>query len=133
MKNSLTKSLMMFLTILCTSLTYSQQVTGTVSDSKPLPASVLVKEQQMEQTDPDGKFTIKTTASNAVLIFTYIGLQTQEVNTAGKSVINVTLKSDSAELQEVVVVGYGVKKESLVTGSISSISSKQIESSSNAK
>jgi iron complex outermembrane receptor protein len=32
----------------------------------------------MEQTDPDGKFTIKTTASNAVLIFTYIGLQTQE-------------------------------------------------------
>jgi hypothetical protein len=51
---------------------------------------------------------------------------------AGK-VINVTLKSDSAELQEVVVVGYGVKKKSLVTGSISSISSKQIESSSNAR
>jgi hypothetical protein len=44
----------------------------------------------------------------------------------------VTLKSDSAELQE-VVVGYGVKKKSLVTGSISSISSKQIESSSNAR
>jgi iron complex outermembrane receptor protein len=45
MKNSLTKGLMMFLTILCTSLTYSQQVTGTVSDSNgPLPgASVLVK------------------------------------------------------------------------------------------
>jgi hypothetical protein len=51
MKNSLTKGLMMFLTILCTSLTYSQQVTGTVSDSNgPLPgASVLVKEQQMER------------------------------------------------------------------------------------
>jgi outer membrane receptor for Fe3+-dicitrate len=55
------------------------------------------------------------------------------VNTAGKSVINVTLKSDSAELQEVVVVGYGVKRKNLVTGSISSISSKQIESSSNAR
>jgi iron complex outermembrane receptor protein len=62
----------------------------------------------MEQTDPDGKFTIKTTASNAVLIFIF--LQTQEVNTA-ESVINVTLKSDSAELQEVVVVGYGVKRK----------------------
>jgi hypothetical protein len=51
MKNSLTKGLMMFLTILCTSLTYSQQVTGTVSDSNgPLPgASVLVREQQMER------------------------------------------------------------------------------------
>jgi iron complex outermembrane receptor protein len=72
---------MMFLTILCTSLTYSQQVTGTVSDSNgPLPgASVLVKgTTNGAQTDPDGKFTIKTTASNAVLIFTYIGLQTQE-------------------------------------------------------
>jgi hypothetical protein len=44
MKNSLTKGLMMFLTILCTSLTYSQQVTGTVSDSNGPPgASVLVK------------------------------------------------------------------------------------------
>jgi iron complex outermembrane receptor protein len=74
---------MMFLTILCTSLTYSQQVTGTVSDSNGLPgASVLVKgTTNGAQTDPDGKFTIKTTASNAVLIFTYIGLQTQEVNT----------------------------------------------------
>ncbi|WP_029596523.1 SusC/RagA family TonB-linked outer membrane protein [Flavobacterium sp. ACAM 123] len=136
MKNSLTKGLIMFLTILCTSLTYSQQVTGTVSDSNgPLPgASVLVKgTTNGAQTDPDGKFTIKITGSNAVLIFTYIGLETQEVNTAGKNVINVTLKSDSAELQEVVVVGYGVKKKSLVTGSISSISSKQIESSSNAR
>jgi hypothetical protein len=48
-------------------------------------ASVLVKgTTNGAQTDPDGKFTIKTTASNAVLIFTYIGLQTQEVNTAGK-------------------------------------------------
>jgi hypothetical protein len=46
-------------------------------------ASVLVKgTTNGAQTDPDGKFTIKTTASNAVLI--YIGLQTQEVNTAGK-------------------------------------------------
>jgi hypothetical protein len=61
----------------------------------------------MERKLIHGKFTIKTTA-NAVLIFTYIGLQTQEVN---RKVVNVTLKSDSAELQEVVVVGYGVKRK----------------------
>jgi iron complex outermembrane receptor protein len=86
MKNSLTKGLMMFLTILCTSLTYSQQVTGTVSDSTDLSRSICFSKgnNKWAQTDPDGKFTIKTTASNAVLIFTYIGLQTQEVNTAEK-------------------------------------------------
>jgi iron complex outermembrane receptor protein len=97
---------MMFLTILCTSLTYSQQVTGTVSDSNgPLPGASVLSKQQMKL-DPDGKFTIKTTEIRAVY---FIGLQTQAVNT-GKSVINVTLKSDSAELQE-VVVGYGVKRK----------------------
>ena len=62
---------MVFLTMLCTSLTYSQDVSGTVSDaSGPLPgASVLVKgTTKGAQTDFDGKFTIKGVASNAVLV-----------------------------------------------------------------
>ncbi|MEN9980775.1 MAG: hypothetical protein RL542_562, partial [Bacteroidota bacterium] len=85
MKNSLLKGLMVFLTMLCTSLTYSQDVSGTVSDaSGPLPgASVLVKgTTKGAQTDFDGKFTIKNVGSNAVLVFSYIGLKSQEVNVA---------------------------------------------------
>lgn len=130
MKNSLLKGLMVFLTMLCTSLTYSQDVSGTVSDaSGPLPgASVLVKgTTKGAQTDFDGKFTIKNVGSNAVLVFSYIGLKTQEVNVAGKSNVNVTLKEDSAELKEVVVIGYGSVKKKDATGAVDQLSSKSFD------
>ena len=130
MKNSLLKGLMVFLTMLCTSLTYSQDVSGTVSDaSGPLPgASVLVKgTTKGAQTDFDGKFTIKNAGSNAVLVFSYIGLKSQEVNVAGRSNVNVTLKEDSAELKEVVVIGYGSVKKKDATGAVDQLSSKSFD------
>jgi iron complex outermembrane receptor protein len=130
MKNSLLKGLMVFLTMLCTSLTYSQDVSGTVSDaSGPLPgASVLVKgTTKGAQTDFDGKFTIKNVGSNAVLVFSYIGLKSQEVNVAGRSNIKVTLKEDSAELKEVVVIGYGSVKKKDATGAVDQLSSKSFD------
>ena len=130
MKNSLIKGLMVFLTMLCTSLTYSQDVSGTVSDgSGPLPgASVLVKgTTNGAQTDFDGKFTIKNVGSNAVLVFSYIGLKSQEVNVAGKSTISVVLKEDSAELKEVVVIGYGTVRKKDATGAVDQISSKKFD------
>ena len=121
---------MVFLTMLCTSLTYSQDVSGTVSDaSGPLPgASVLVKgTTKGAQTDFDGKFTIKNVGSNAVLVFSYIGLKSQEVNVAGRSNINVTLKEDSKELKEVIVVGYGSVKKKDATGAVDQLSSKKFD------
>ncbi len=121
---------MVFLTMLCTSLTYSQDVSGTVSDaSGPLPgASVLVKgTTKGAQTDFDGKFTIKNVGSNAVLVFSYIGLKSQEVNVAGRSNVNVTLKEDSAELKEVVVIGYGSVKKKDATGAVDQLSSKSFD------
>jgi TonB-linked SusC/RagA family outer membrane protein len=130
MKNSLLKGLMVFLTMLCTSLTYSQDVSGTVSDaSGPLPGvSVLVKgTKNGAQTDFDGKFTIKNVGSNAVLVFSYIGLKTQEVSVAGKSNLKVTLKEDSAELKEVVVIGYGSVKKKDATGAVDQLSSKSFD------
>jgi TonB-linked SusC/RagA family outer membrane protein len=130
MKNSLKKGLMVFLTILCTSLAYSQDVSGTVSDaSGPLPgASILVKgTTNGAQTDLDGKFTIKNVGSNAVLVFSYIGLKSQEVNVAGKSSVKVILKEDSAELKEVVVIGYGSVKKKDATGAVDQLSSKKFD------
>lgn len=121
---------MVFLTMLCTSLTYSQDVSGTVSDaSGPLPgASVLVKgTTKGAQTDFDGKFTIKNAGSNAVLVFSYIGLKSQEVNVAGRSNVNVTLKEDSAELKEVIVIGYGSVKKKDATGAVDQLSSKSFD------
>ena len=130
MKNSLMKGLMVFLTVLCTSLTYSQDVSGTVSDSSgPLPgASVLVKgTTNGAQTDLDGKFIIKNVGSNAVLVFSFIGLKSQEVNVAGKSSVKVTLTADNAELKEVIVIGYGTVKKKDATGAVDQISSKSFD------
>ena len=127
MKNSLFKGLMLFLTVLCTSWAYSQDVSGTVSDAGgPLPgASILVKgTTNGAQTDFDGKFIIKNIGPNAVLVFSYIGLKSQEVSVEGKSKINVTLIEDSAELKEVVVIGYGTVKKKDATGSVESIKSE---------
>ncbi|SEF72828.1 iron complex outermembrane recepter protein [Flavobacterium urumqiense] len=121
---------MVFLTMLCTSLTYSQEVSGTVSDSSgPLPgASVLVKgTTNGAQTDLDGKFTIKNVGSNPVLVFSYIGLKSQELNVAGKSSVRVILKEDSAELKEVVVIGYGSVKKKDATGAVDQLSSKKFD------
>jgi len=130
MKNSLIKGLMVFLTMLGTGMAYSQDVSGKVSDaSGPLPgASVLVKgTTNGAQTDLDGKFTIKKVGPNAVLIFSFIGLTSQEVKVAGKSTINVVLKDASAELKEVVVIGYGSVKKKDATGAVDQISSKKFD------
>ena len=130
MKNSLLKGLMVFLTVLCTGMTYAQEITGKVSDaSGPLPgANVLVKgTSNSVQTDFDGRFTLRNVSSDAILVFSYIGLKTQEVSASGKSVINVTLKDDSAELKEVVVIGYGSVKKKDATGAVDQIGAKNFD------
>jgi len=121
---------MVFLTVLCTSLAYSQDVSGTVSDaSGPLPgASILVKgTSNGAQTDFDGKFTIRNVGANAVLIFTYIGLKQQEVNVAGKTSVNIVLKEDSAELREVVIIGYGTVRKKDATGAVDQIGAEDFD------
>ncbi|HEU4788684.1 MAG TPA: SusC/RagA family TonB-linked outer membrane protein [Flavobacterium sp.] len=130
MKNSLQKGLMVFITMLCTSLIYSQDISGLVTDaSGPLPGvSILVKGTKTEtQTDFDGKFTIKNVGSDAVLVFTYIGLKTQEVSVGSKSTINVVMAQDQSQLNEVIVVGYGSVKKKDATGAVDMLSSKQFD------
>jgi iron complex outermembrane receptor protein len=111
-------------------MAYSQDVSGTVSDaSGPLPgASILVKGTSIgAQTDFDGKFTIRNVGANAVLVFTYIGLKQQEVNVAGKTTVNIILKEDSAELREVVVIGYGTVRKKDATGAVDQIGAKDFD------
>jgi TonB-linked SusC/RagA family outer membrane protein len=135
MQNKLLKKLILPLFLLLGSIIYAQSVSGIVSDnSGPVPGvNVLVKGTTTGTvTDFDGKF--KISANNGdVIVFSYVGFLTQEISYSGQSKINVLLKEDAALLDEIVVVGYGSKKKSLVTGSISSIDSKQIKSSSNQR
>ena len=120
----------MFLMILGTSFANAQNVSGKVSDNNgPLPgAAILVKgTTNGAQSDLEGNYTIRNVGSNAVLIFSYIGLKSQEITVGGKSSINVVLTEDQAELKEVVVIGYGTIKKKDATGAVDQIGSKDFD------
>lgn len=74
-------------------------------------------------TDFDGHYSLQDVPSDATLIFSYIGFETQEIPVNGRSVIDVIMKSDAQLLDEVVVVGYGSVRRQDVTGSIVSLQS----------
>ena len=78
-------------------------------------------------TDFEGKFSLNLTSPNAILVVSYIGYVTQEIPAAGKTNLNITLNEDSETLEEVVVVGYGTQKKVNLTGSVSSVSAKDIQ------
>ena len=105
-------------------------VTGKVTDSEnePLPG-VNVQIQGTTSgtvTDFEGKYSVSIPDGNTTLIFSSIGYTTEEVNVGNRSVINVSMVEDVQALSEVVVVGYGTQKKSDLTGSISSVESKDI-------
>lgn len=103
-------------------------VTGMVTDAQnvPLPgASVLEKgTSNGTTTDFDGNFTLEVTDGNAVLEVSYIGYATLEMPLNGQSNVTIQLLQDSAQLEEVVVVGYGTQRRKDVTGAIASVKSE---------
>ena len=121
-----------FSLLFCCTLLAAQKVTveGTVTgfpDSEVLMgASVSVKgTTQGTITDLDGKYSFSV-ASDATLVFSYLGYETKEVAVKDRSLINVSLKADAQDLEEVVVVGTILKKSDL-TGAVSSVSAKVLE------
>lgn len=132
-KNKVTKSAVSFVFMLFSLYVFGQKsisVTGTILDSKnrePLiGASVLEKEKTNGTiTDLDGRFSLKT-ESTATLIVSFIGYETKEVSVNDNSPLIILLEDKSVSIDEVVVIGYGVQKKSDVTGSISSISGKDV-------
>ncbi len=112
----------------CALAVWSQQtITGTVSDTNgPLPgASVVIKGTSTGvSTDFDGNYTIQA-ETGATLQFSYIGYAPKEIVLGTQTQLNVTLEADN-ELEEVVVIGYGTQRKSDLTGSVSSVSAKEI-------
>lgn len=107
-----------------------ETVSGVVTDNAGIPipgVSVIVKGTMTGvATDFDGNYTIKVSQSN-VLVFSFIGYGTQEIKVNSKT-INVVLQEDVSKLDEVVVVGYGVKKKVNVTGAVGFVDSEVFES-----
>ena len=110
----------------------AQQVTvsGRVTDQSGEPLiGVTIKAEnggktvQNTITDMDGKYTVNASTSSK-LVFSYVGFQTATETVNGRSVINVTLKEKSDELNEVVVIGYGTMDKKELTSAISHVSDK---------
>ncbi len=77
-------------------------------------------------TDFDGKYAIDNVKVGATLVFSYVGMQTQEVEVRGQKTINIVLKADIEKLEEVVVIGYGTANKRDLTGSVETIKSDEL-------
>lgn len=126
--------LFVILFVLCSFQLPAQNTTtvrGTVTDEQGQPlAGVSVKVKNSQQgvsTNGEGQFTINVPNPNATLVFTYIGFATQEAAINGRTTVNVQLKGSTSALDEVVVTGYGTQRRGSVTGSIATVTSKDIE------
>lgn len=109
------------------------QIKGTVvsgTDNEPLPGvNVVVKGNTSTGTitDFNGTFTLSA-PTDAILSISYIGFKSQEIAVKGHKDIKIVLQEDSETLDEVVVVGYGVQKKSVVTASIAKVSADDLAS-----
>jgi len=109
----------------------AQKITGTVVDAQqaPIPGvAVTVKDATIgTTTDLDGKFELNVpNASTQTVVFSFLGYKTQERAIGRNTNFNIVLDEDTKQLEDVVVVGYGVQKKSLLTGAIASVSAKDI-------
>jgi len=116
----------------CWSVEAQNQVSirGVVSDlsGEPLPGVNIVVKGTLQgvMTDPNGNYQISVPGSDAVLMFSYIGYISQEVTVGSRNEINISLKEDLQQIDEVVVIGYGTVAKKDVTTAVSTVSTKDI-------
>ncbi|WP_229598458.1 TonB-dependent receptor [Runella zeae] len=108
-----------------------QVIKGKVTDGdkgEGLPGvSVLLRgTQKGTTTNPNGEFSLAVPDANAILVFSFVGYEPQEVVVGNRTQINISLKVDTKALDEVVVVGYGTVKRSDLTGSVTQVKSKEL-------
>ena len=102
-------------------------VTGVTSDANgPIPGvNILVRGTTNGAiSDFDGNYTLNNVPEDATLVFSYVGFQTKAVAVNGQTVINVTLNEDAAELEAVVVIGYGTQSIKDATGAVAVVTSE---------
>ncbi len=123
----------LLLALVCTGVASAASVKGTVVDDTGEPligVTVVLKgdAKVMAATDFDGNYSLNVPdPDKGVLVFSYVGMDTQEVKIAGRSTVNVTMSTRSEQLDEVVVVGYGQQKKMSIVGSIAQTSGEVLE------
>ena len=100
-------------------------VSGKVVDSTgdPLPGVTVVMKGSTSGTitDTKGIYSLSKVSSDATLVFSFIGLKTQEIEVAGKTTVNVKMLEENVAIEEVVAIGYGTQKKGDATGSVQSV------------
>ncbi|MFT3739362.1 MAG: TonB-dependent receptor [Breznakibacter sp.] len=110
----------------------TRSISGTVTgkdDGEPIPGvSVAVKGTTVGTvTRMDGKYELAVPVDATTLVFSFVGMKTQEVEVTGKTSINIVLEAESIGMDEVMVVAYGTAKKSSFTGSAATIKSETLE------
>lgn len=131
------KRLLLACLVLCSmlwqeALAQGRTVSGKVTaaeDGSPLPGvNVVLKGTSIgTATNADGTYSLTVNSNESVLIFSFIGLKTQEIIVGDRSVVDISLEQDARQLGEVVVTGVGERDKASYSGSISSLSSDVIE------
>ena len=106
----------------------------SAEDGQPIPGvSVVLKGTTTGNiTDVNGKYSLNI-PENSILVFSFVGMKTQEVPVGKRKEINIVLAPELTDIDEVVVVGYGTQKKSLVTGAISKISNDDLKKTSDMR
>lgn len=119
-------SLLLFMVLFAT-MAFAQQktISGKVTDQNGLPvpgASVVVKGTTTGSiTNNDGIFSLILPVDARVLVVSFMGLKTQEIEIAGKTTLSIVMEEETIGVDEVVVVGYGVMRKSDLTGSVGKV------------
>ena len=105
-------------------------VSGTVTDEQglPLPGVTIVVQgtTQGTVTNSNGVYTIDNIPPDATLVFSFVGMLSQEIPVSNRNTINVTMAADAIGIEEVVAIGYGVQRKRLTTGANINVSSDQL-------
>lgn len=109
----------------------SNSVSGKVTndESEPLPGVTVVIKGTTDgtTTDVNGNYVLPNVPKGATLVFSYIGMKSQEIPVGNQTSINVAMEVDAIGIEEVVAIGYGTMKKSDLTGSVSQVKSETLE------
>lgn len=131
-------ALVLFTGLVISGLTSAQQrsIRGTVTDNQgtPLPGvTIVVKGTTIGTvTDADGSFLMQIPENAETLVFSFVGMGTQEIPVEGKSTFEITMTEETIGLEEVVAIGYGTVKKSDLTGAVASVKSEELRTGAQA-
>ncbi len=106
-------------------------ISGKITDENGEPlagVTIVVKgTTQGTVTNAEGEYTLPNIPPNTTLVFSFVGMKTQEINVGDRTIINVTMETEAIGLEEVIAVGYATQKRVNVVGSITSVKGEKIE------